>query len=256
MSYWCAASSGRSGCISGHQMGSCRCWECTLWPPGWACSCAPARHVSHRRKVCLETSPRPHCRSETWKLCLRAAAGCRVISGMMVWTAAGLTTRWWGCRAPTHSLWVLKLVWPRQSLLGSRPGIHLSRTETPQRERLNTNKQIVRRCYASDGMYYSACYDFFLCTCLYHTYVVKTWFFSSCSGKQDFKHRTFIWNAAHSEIFSTCLLSHTDNLILTHFFQFILLKTPLNSCPVHAQYENPLIKDWKRSNSALTTFPV
>lgn len=67
-SYWCAASSGRSGCISGHQTGSCRCWECTLWPPGWACSCAPVRHVSHRRKVCLETSPRLHCRSDTWKM--------------------------------------------------------------------------------------------------------------------------------------------------------------------------------------------
>lgn len=65
MSYWCAASSGRWGCISGHQTGSCRCWECMLWPPGWACSCAPVRHVSRRHKVCLETSPHLHCRLET-----------------------------------------------------------------------------------------------------------------------------------------------------------------------------------------------
>lgn len=65
MSYWCAASSGRWGCISGHQTGSCRCWGCTLWPPGWACSCAPVRYVSRRHKVCLETSPHLHCRLET-----------------------------------------------------------------------------------------------------------------------------------------------------------------------------------------------
>lgn len=64
-SYWCVASSGRSGCTSGRRTGSCRCWACTLWPPGWACSCAPVHRASRRRKVCPETFPRPHCGTET-----------------------------------------------------------------------------------------------------------------------------------------------------------------------------------------------
>lgn len=64
-SYWCVASSGRSGCTSAHRRGSCRCWGCTPSPPGWVCSSAPVRRASHRRKVCLETSPHPRCRSQT-----------------------------------------------------------------------------------------------------------------------------------------------------------------------------------------------
>lgn len=64
-SYWYVANSGRWGCISGRQMESCRCWECRLWPPGWACSCAPAHRVTHTHKVCLETSPHLHCKVQT-----------------------------------------------------------------------------------------------------------------------------------------------------------------------------------------------
>lgn len=64
-SYWCVASSGRWGCTSGRRTGSCRCWACTPWPPGWACSCAPVHRTSHRRTVCPETCPRPRCGTET-----------------------------------------------------------------------------------------------------------------------------------------------------------------------------------------------